>query len=135
MLMRTVAIWIVERATELLAGAALTLAIFGPSDFPLGATVWDELRTALLAVGFFYVASAYVVSCVAVGLLSRRREPVMHGGAMAGLFIGHTLIFFLVIGSGNSFPILLVVVGTVVVFLVNAAGAEVLKRTRREPER
>lgn len=121
-----VAIWLGERALELLLGALLVLAIYDPSDFPRGATPWQELKVNLFAVSFFYVASGYIVSCVALGLLKSRSAPVRHGATMTLVFVGHCLVFFLIGAAG--FPFLAVAVGALIVLFINFVGSAFLEQ-------
>lgn len=116
-----------ERATEIFSGAVLALIIFGPSGVLPGATLLDELRVNLLAVGFFYMASGYAVSCVAMGLLSPRRSPLLHGIIMAIFFVANALVFFLFVGGGGELPLVAIIVGAAIVLVINAVGTIVLK--------
>ncbi len=127
MLMKTLAVWLLERAAELLTGAILAYLVFGPSNFPPGSGLAGEIRVGLVAVSFFYVASGYIISCVAFGLLTPRRKPLLHGATMAALFLAHSLVFSLFIAGGAFFPVLLIIGGAIAVFAFNAAGTALLQ--------
>jgi hypothetical protein len=131
MLIRIGLVWSLERAAELFAGAVLALIIFGRSSSPMGATLLGELKLNLIGFSFFYVASGYIVSCIAFGLLSPRRRPWVHGASMAAIFLAHAAIFFLFTTGGFAFPILALVAGAGVVAFVNTAGTAVLKASGR----
>lgn len=120
-------VWLLERAAELLLGAFLSLATFGRSDFPPGATDWQELRLNLIGVSFFMIGSGYIVSCAGLGLRATRPKPVSYGILMSLVFVGHVLLFFLVAGADLP-PLVLVATGAFVVGMVNVTGAALLVR-------
>lgn len=133
MLIRKAIVWALERGAELFTGAVLAFIIYGPSNFPAHSTWIEEIRLNLFGVGFFYVASGFVVSCVAFGLLLPRRKPLSHGALIGTLFVAHALLFFAFIARGSELPLAPIASGAVAVFLINVAGTSVLKVERASP--
>jgi hypothetical protein len=125
MILKRLAVWLIETACEALALSVLLIILSGRSE---NRSLADDLLLGLWGTALvFMVGSGYLLTTAILGVLWRSPNPWVYPAIAAALFMAHVQLF--ATGWGPSTKVPVQVGGACIVFACTFLGTRFLRKS------